>query len=87
VEQRFKVLFPSLLPHATFFFIYKSYLIDLFIHYCESVIEGRKLTARSILTVPPAYSPGSKTEYSNYNYIIAGAILEKLSGIYFFHLI
>ena len=46
-------------------------------------MEGRALTAREILTKPPAYPPSTKTEYSNYNYIIAGAILEKLTGILF----
>jgi CubicO group peptidase (beta-lactamase class C family) len=40
---------------------------------------GRELLADAILSAPPAYPPGSRFEYSNANYIIAGAILERLA--------
>lgn len=43
-------------------------------------VDGRKMVAHEILTHKPASTPGSQYEYSNANYIIAGAILEKISG-------
>lgn len=43
-------------------------------------MEGRKLVAQALLTSPPAIEPGSEYKYSNANYMIVGAILEKLTG-------
>ena len=43
------------------------------------VMEGRRLVATEVLTKPPAHQPNGKVEYSNFNYIIAGAILEKIT--------
>jgi CubicO group peptidase (beta-lactamase class C family) len=45
------------------------------------VEEGRMLLAREMLGAPPASEPGSRFEYSNANYIISGAVLERLSGL------
>src|SRR6185312_6977488 len=41
--------------------------------------EGRALLAKTMLEAPPASTPGSRFEYSNADYIIAGAVLERLS--------
>ena len=40
---------------------------------------GRELLVASVLSAPPSYPPGSRFEYSNANYMIAGAILERLA--------
>lgn len=42
--------------------------------------EGRGLLAKAMLESPPASPPGSRFEYSNADYIIAGAILERVGG-------
>lgn len=47
----------------------------------DEVSQGRELVARTILAAPPASTPGSRFEYSNSNYIIAGLILERISGL------
>ncbi|HXS99062.1 MAG TPA: serine hydrolase domain-containing protein [Elusimicrobiota bacterium] len=39
--------------------------------------EGRALVAKTMLEAPPASPPGSRYEYSNADYIIAGAVLER----------
>jgi len=44
------------------------------------VMDGRELVAQTLLTSSPETLPGSKFSYSNFNYIIAGHILEKLTG-------
>jgi CubicO group peptidase (beta-lactamase class C family) len=43
-------------------------------------VQGRKYVVHDTLTAPPANPPGSKFEYSNTNYMIAGSILERVSG-------
>lgn len=43
-------------------------------------VSGRKYIAEKILATPPLSAPGSRYQYSNYSYIIAGFILEKVSG-------
>ncbi len=45
----------------------------------DPVAERRRAVAQE-LAKPPASKPGSKFEYSNLGYIIAGAIVEKLTG-------
>ncbi|MFI5347067.1 MAG: serine hydrolase domain-containing protein [Elusimicrobiota bacterium] len=40
---------------------------------------GRELLTEAVLSAPPAYPPGSRFEYSNANYMIAGAVLERIS--------
>lgn len=42
--------------------------------------SGRVLITKALLEREPAYSPGSEHRYSNFNYIIAGHALEKISG-------
>lgn len=44
------------------------------------VREGRAFVAKAMLEAPPASTPGSRFEYSNADYIIAGALLERLTG-------
>ncbi len=41
--------------------------------------EQRAAFARAHLTAPPAYPPGTRTEYSNAGYGIVGAILERIT--------
>jgi CubicO group peptidase (beta-lactamase class C family) len=41
---------------------------------------GRDLISRTLLKVSPEITPGQRYNYSNFNYIIAGHILEKLTG-------
>jgi D-alanyl-D-alanine carboxypeptidase len=46
-------------------------------------VDGRRERLRAVrqeLAKPPASAPGSKFEYSNLGYIIAGAIVEKVTG-------
>lgn len=43
-------------------------------------MSGKELVLQEILTRPPTYSPGSMSSYSNYGYIIAGRIFERLTG-------
>lgn len=43
--------------------------------------EGRALVAKAILSQKRSHDPDGKMEYSNAGYIIAGAVLEKLTGI------
>lgn len=40
----------------------------------------RQALVRDLLGRAPAYPPGSRHEYSNSNYIVAGAVLEKVGG-------
>ncbi len=42
--------------------------------------EQRLAYLRLILAEPPAYRPGTKSQYSNRSYIVAGAIAERLGG-------
>lgn len=42
--------------------------------------EGRALIAKTLLKNPPLTVPDTKYQYSNYGYIIAGHVLEKISG-------
>lgn len=42
-------------------------------------VEGRKLVAHAVLSAAPVSVPSSKYEYSNANYMITGAILEKIT--------
>lgn len=49
------------------------------LHALSGVI-GKELILGEILTRPPLFAPGSMSVYSNYGYIIAGRILERLSG-------
>ena len=41
--------------------------------------EGRRSAVRALLSVKPRYKPGSFI-YSNWNYVIVGAVLERLTG-------
>lgn len=41
--------------------------------------DGRALVAKAMLEAPPASVPGTRFEYSNADYIIAGAVLERLA--------
>lgn len=43
-------------------------------------VTGRRMVVYAVLTSPPATIPGSQFEYSNTNYMIAGAILEQVTG-------
>lgn len=43
-------------------------------------MDGRKLAVQTLLSAAPAKDPGSVYEYSNGNYMIVGAILERLSS-------
>lgn len=43
--------------------------------------EGRRLLAEKMLGAAPDSAPGSRYEYSNANYIIVGAVLERVSGL------
>lgn len=43
-------------------------------------VNGKEVVLEEILTRSPLYSPGSMSQYSNYGYIIAGRILERISG-------
>jgi CubicO group peptidase (beta-lactamase class C family) len=46
-------------------------------------VDGRRERLRAVrqeLAKPPESAPGSKYEYSNFGYIIAGAIVEKVTG-------
>ena len=45
-----------------------------------SPTAGRELVAATILSQPPAVTPGSAYHYSNVGYMIAGRVLENLSG-------
>lgn len=42
---------------------------------------GRQMLVATVFSQPPATTPGSTYEYSNINYMIAGAILERITGI------
>lgn len=44
-------------------------------------LRGREIIAQTILAEAPEYQPGEVYEYSNVGYMIAGHIMEKLSGI------
>lgn len=43
--------------------------------------EGRRMLAKEMLAAAPASAPGSRFEYSNANYMIVGAVLERVSGL------
>lgn len=43
--------------------------------------EGRRILAERMLGTVPASAPGSRYEYSNANYMIVGAVLERVSGM------
>lgn len=42
--------------------------------------EGRRMLARAMLSIPPQFEPGSIYHYSNAGYVIAGRILERVTG-------
>lgn len=44
------------------------------------IIEQRRAVARLILSRPPASEPGSEMAYSNFGYVIAGAMMEHATG-------
>ncbi len=44
------------------------------------IIEQRREVARLVLSRPPASEPGSKMAYSNFGYVIAGAMMEHATG-------
>lgn len=46
----------------------------------DDVSKKRLAVARAGLGSGPEYSPGSKTQYSNAGYVIAGAVIEKATG-------
>lgn len=43
-------------------------------------MEGRKFVTEKVLSSPPEEKPGQKFIYSNTNYVIVGALLEKITG-------
>lgn len=43
--------------------------------------EGRRILAGKMLGAVPASAPGTRYEYSNANYMIVGAVLERVSGM------
>lgn len=45
-----------------------------------SVREQRDAFVRAVLALPPAYEPGTKREYSNQGFAVAGAMLERAWG-------
>lgn len=45
-----------------------------------TVSQQRLVIVRQVLSRPPRYSPGTKFYYSNVGYILAGAVLEQLTG-------
>lgn len=53
----------------------------------KSESTQRTNLVRAILTAPPAYPPGSQNVYSNSGFTIAGAMLEKVSGLSYEELI
>jgi CubicO group peptidase (beta-lactamase class C family) len=53
----------------------------------KSESSQRMNLVRGILTAPPAYPPGTKNIYSNSGFTIAGAMLEKVSGMTYQELI
>lgn len=46
----------------------------------KSSADGKELVLRSLLQKAPLTSPGDKYVYSNYGYIIAGRIMERVTG-------
>ncbi|HWP31658.1 MAG TPA: serine hydrolase domain-containing protein [Fimbriimonadales bacterium] len=46
----------------------------------EPLPKQRKKLLELLLNREPAYEPGTKMEYSNYGYVIAGAMAEKVTG-------
>jgi len=44
------------------------------------VVDGRKLLSQQMLSTEPAHVPGEIFEYSNANYVIVAAVLEKTTG-------
>ena len=53
----------------------------------KSEASQRMNLVRGILTTPPAYPPGGQNVYSNSGFTIAGAMLEKVSGLSYQELI
>lgn len=45
-----------------------------------TVVEQRAAIAEHVLSQPPAASPGSSHAYSNFGYIVVGAVLESIAG-------
>jgi CubicO group peptidase (beta-lactamase class C family) len=45
----------------------------------NSLAELRTLWLKEVLRQPPAFTPGTKHEYRNMNYVVAGAIVDRLS--------
>jgi len=43
-------------------------------------MNGKEAVMKELLTKAPLYSPGTMNVYSNYGYIIAGRILERMAG-------
>ena len=60
------------LPHGTSFDEWRAR--------SESLPAQRLDYVRQMLTQAPAYAPGSKMLYSNVNFVVAGAMLERLTG-------
>jgi CubicO group peptidase (beta-lactamase class C family) len=67
--------FETLLVHRTGFPVEHSVINDV---RSMSATEGRRIIAQKILTTAPLSFPDSEFTYSNYNYIIAGYILETI---------
>ena len=53
---------------------------DKFIGHPGTLCEARLACARDVLTEKPETLPGSQFWYSNYNYLVAGAIVESATG-------
>lgn len=69
--------FESLLVHRAGLPVEDSLFSE--VRYMDSV-QGRKLITERMLTRTPLTTPDQKYRYSNYSYIIAGHILETLTG-------
>lgn len=54
--------------------------LDLVKYSGDDVVALRLRAVRQELTKPPTHAPGSHYEYSNLGYIIAGAVVEKITG-------
>lgn len=46
----------------------------------NSIADQRTLRARQVLAVKPDFKPGSKFNYQNINFVVAGAVVDRLAG-------
>jgi CubicO group peptidase (beta-lactamase class C family) len=55
--------------------------VELFLPNSLSVTQQRQGLAAVVFAHAPVYKPGSEFRYSNWNYIVAASIVERLSGL------